>query len=63
MNTNGATGYGPSAFQIDGATQTVNWQNGLAPTGGSPNSIDVWTFTIIKTGSAAYKTLASVSKF
>jgi hypothetical protein len=48
--TQGATAYFPTAFQIDGTARTVRWINGSAPTFGNPNSIDIYTCTIIKTG-------------
>jgi len=63
MNTNGATPYYPTAFQVDGTGVTPKWAGGAAPTAGNANSIDVYTYTIIKTGSAAYTVLASQSKF
>ena len=63
LNTNGATAYYASGFYIDGSPQYVRWQNGIAPTGGSTNANDVYTYTIIKTGSATYTVLASQTKF
>lgn len=61
--TNGATPFFPNAFQIDGTTVTVRWQGGTAPTSGNANSIDAYTFTIIKTASATYTVLASQTRF
>jgi hypothetical protein len=61
--TNGATGYYPTAFQVDGVSITPKWQGGIAPTGGNANSIDSYTFTIIKTASATYTVIASQVKF
>jgi hypothetical protein len=61
--TQGSTAYYNSAVQIDGSAVTPKWQNGAAPANGSTNSIDVYTYTIIKTGSAAYTVIASQSKF
>jgi hypothetical protein len=59
------TAYYPTAFQVDGTgtSVTVEWQGGSAPTSGNANSIDVYTFTIIKTASAAYTILASQTRF
>jgi hypothetical protein len=59
------TPYYPTAFQIDGATAgvTVRWQGGSAPTSGNTNSIDSYTFTIIKTASATYTVIASQTRF
>lgn len=58
LNTNGATAYYPTAFTIDGTSVTPKWSGGTAPTAGNASAIDAWTFTIIKTGSAAYTVLA-----
>ena len=65
--TNGSTAYYPTTFQIDGVTLTggtaVKWIGGSAPSSGNTNSIDVYTFTIIKTASATYTVLAAQNKF
>jgi hypothetical protein len=61
--TQGATAYYQSAFQVDGASVTPKWQGGTAPTSGNASSIDAYTITIVKTGSAAFTAFAAVSKF
>jgi hypothetical protein len=61
--TNGATAYYNSAVQVDGSSVTPKWQGGSAPTSGNASSIDSYTYVIIKTGSAAFTVLASVTKF
>ena len=61
--TNGATAYKPTVFQVDGSAVTPKWQGGTAPAAGNANSIDIYTFTIIKTASATYTVLASQVKF
>lgn len=63
MATQGATAYYQTAFQIDGASVTPKWQYGIAPTSGNINSIDVYSFTIVKTGNATFVVLGSASKF
>lgn len=64
LNTNGATAYYPTAFQIDGSAVTPKWQGGTAPTGGNASAIDAYSFTIIKTASTpTYTVLASQTKF
>ena len=65
MITNGSTAYKPAAtsVQIDGVTVTPKWNGGTAPASGNANSIDVYTFTIIKTASATYTVLGTQSKF
>jgi hypothetical protein len=62
--TQGATAYYQTAFQIDGSAVTPKWQGGLAPTGGNANSIDVYTFNIVKTAATpTYTVFASQTKF
>lgn len=62
--TQSSPAYYPSAFQIDGTSSgvTVKWQ-GLAPTSGDINSLDSYTFVLIKTASATYTVLATATKF
>ena len=63
LNTNGATPYYPTVYQIDGTGVTPKWQGGTAPTGGNASAIDAYTVTIIKTASATYTVIASQVKF
>jgi hypothetical protein len=63
MVTQGATAYYNSAVQVDGSAVTPKWQGGSAPTAGNASSVDVYTYTIIKTGSAAFTVLASLTQF
>ena len=52
--TNGATAYYQTAFNIDGSAVTPKYSGGTAPASGNASSIDVYTYTIIKTASATY---------
>lgn len=61
--TNGATAYYQNGFQIDGNAVTPKWQNGIAPSAGNINSIDIYTITIMKTGSATFTAFAAQTKF
>lgn len=61
--TNGATAYKPTVFQVDGSAVTPKWQGGTAPAAGNASSIDVYTFTIIKTASATFTVLGAQAKF
>jgi hypothetical protein len=63
MNTNGSTPYRPTTIQIDGSSVTPLWLGGSAPSAGNASSIDVYTFTIIKTASATYTVLGSQSQY
>ena len=50
-----------SGCQIDGAWQTINWANGLTPTG-TANKQDVFGFSLIRSGSA-WKVLGQLSTY
>ena len=63
LNTNGGTAYYNSAVQVDGASVTPKWQGGTTPTSGNASSIDIYVYTIIKTGSATFTVAASQTKF
>jgi hypothetical protein len=62
--TQGATAYYNSAVQVDGTTSgvTTRWLGG-APTAGNASGIDSYRYLIIKTGSATFTVLASVTQF
>lgn len=61
MNTNGSTAYYPNVYQVDGTTSgvTVEWSGGTAPSAGNASGIDIYSFTILKTGSATYTVFAA----
>jgi hypothetical protein len=61
--TNGGTAYYNSAVQVDGNSVTPKWLGGTAPTAGNASSIDVYSYSIIKTGSATFTVLASQSRY
>jgi len=65
LATNGATPYYNSTVQVDGTTSgvTTKWQGGVAPSGGNADSVDVYTYSVIKTGDAAFTVLASVNRY
>ena len=59
---------GPSNFlvtnvYIDNTTVSVAYQGNAAPALGNSNSIDIYSFTILKTASATYKVFASQTQF
>jgi hypothetical protein len=62
--TQGSTAYYNSTVQVDGTTTnvTTKWQGG-APTAGNASGIDVYTYSITKTGSATFTVLASQTQF
>jgi hypothetical protein len=62
--TQGSTAYFNNAVQVDGTATgvTTRWLGG-APTAGNASGIDSYRYLIIKTGSATYTVLASVTQF
>jgi len=63
LATQGATAYYNSAITIDGAAITPKWQGGITPNAGSINSIDAYTYAIVKTASATFTVLASQTRY
>jgi hypothetical protein len=61
--TQGATAYYNNVVQVDGSTVTPKYQGGTAPAAGNASSVDVYMYTIIKTGNAAFTVFASQTKF
>jgi hypothetical protein len=61
--TQGATAYYNNAFTIDGNSVTPKYQGGTAPTSGNASGIDAYSYTIVKTGSAAFTVLAAQTQF
>jgi hypothetical protein len=63
MATNGATAYYNNVVQVDGSSVTPKYQGGIAWSFGTASGIDAYTYTIIKTGSAAFTVLSSQIRF
>ena len=61
--TQGATAYYNSVVQVDGTTVTPKYQGGTAYASGNASSVDVYMYTIIKTGNAAFTVFTSQTKF
>lgn len=61
--TQGATAYYNTFVQVDGSIVTPKWQGGLTPSFGNANSVDIYTYVIIKTASATFTVFASQTKF
>ena len=47
---------------IEGAATTENWIGGEVPAAGGSSGVDIYSYTIIKTGSAAYTVIGNLSK-
>jgi hypothetical protein len=61
--TQGATAYYNNALQIDGSSVTPKYQGGTAWTAGNVSGIDAYSYTIVKTGSAAFTVFAAQTQF
>ena len=61
--TQGSTAYYNNVVQVDGSTVTPKYQGGTAYAAGNASSIDVYMYTIVKTGNAAFTVFTSQTKF
>jgi hypothetical protein len=61
--TQGATAYYNNAFTIDGNSVTPKYQGGTTWTSGNASGIDAYSYTIVKTGSAAFTVFAAQTQF
>ena len=61
--TQGTTAYYNNAVQVDGTSVTPKYQGGTAWSAGNASSIDIYTYTIVKTGSAAFTVFATQTQF
>ena len=53
------TAYYANAYQVDGSAVTPKWSGGTAPSAGNASAVDIYSFTILKTGNAAFTVLAA----
>ena len=63
LSSQGNTAYYNSTIQIDGTTVTPKYYGGVPYTVGNINSIDVYTYNIIKTANNSYSVLTSQSQY
>ena len=63
MTTQGSTPYYNNGVRIDGVAQTVKYYGGVPITSGNANSIDLYTYVIIKTAVNTYTVLYSQSQY
>tara|TARA_R100001224_G_scaffold10060_4_gene5165 strand:+ start:2565 stop:3719 length:1155 start_codon:yes stop_codon:yes gene_type:complete len=61
ITTAAAGGYS-AQLTIEGAATTENWIGGEVPAAGGASGVDIYSYTIIKTGSAAYTVIGNLSK-
>ena len=62
VTTQGSTAYYNNAVTIDGTSVTPKWIGG-APTAGNASGLDTYRFAVIKTASATYTVLASLTQY
>lgn len=62
VTTQGSTAYYNNAVTIDGTSVTPKWIGG-APTAGNASGLDVYRYAIVKTASATYTVLASLTQY
>lgn len=64
VTTQSSTAYYATSIQVDGTTSgvTTRWIGG-APTAGNASGLDVYRFAVIKTASATYTVLASLTQY
>ena len=60
ITTAAAAGY-HAGITIDSAGVTEEWVGGAAPSAGSADGLDIYTYTIIKTGSGAYTVIGNLT--
>lgn len=63
INTNGSTAYYNNAITIDGTSVTPKYQGTLAWSAGTASGIDIYSYTIVKTGSATFTVFTSQNAF
>lgn len=61
--TQGATAYYNAAVTVDGTSVTPKWLGGAAPSSGDANSVNVYSYTLVKTGAGSFTVFASKSLF
>jgi hypothetical protein len=63
LSTQGSTARYASGFTIDGSSVSPKWQGGTAPSSGFTSSINVYTYSIVKTANATFTVFGSITKF
>jgi hypothetical protein len=58
-----ATAYYVNTVRIDNVTVTPFWQGGSSVVSGNSNSIDIYTFAVLKTADATFKVFASQVRY
>ena len=61
--TQASSAYYNSAVTVDGTSVTPKWLGGAAPSSGDANSVNVYSYTLVKTGAGSFTVFASKSLF
>jgi hypothetical protein len=62
LTTQGSSAKTATTFKIDGTTVVPKWQSGIPPSGYT-NSINAYTYAILKTADSIYTVIASLIQF
>jgi len=63
LSTQGGTARYASGFTIDGGSVSPKWQGGTAISAGFTNSVNIYTYSIVKTADATFTVFGSLTKF
>lgn len=63
LSTQGSPAYYNNAVQVDSVSVTPKWIGATPPTSGNVNSIDLYSYTIIKTANSTFTVLATQTRF
>ena len=63
INTNGSTAYYNNLITIDGTSVTPKYQGTVAWSAGQASGNDIYSYTIVKTGSATFTVFAAQTQF
>ena len=59
---NTSPAYFANSIALDGAASAILWTGGFAPTAGNSNAVDIYGFTILRTGPASYFVFGNQTK-
>jgi hypothetical protein len=62
LSTQGGSATYADVFKVDNTTITPKWMNGITPSAGYANSINIYTFVIIKTANNTFTVIGSLNR-
>jgi len=63
LATCGSTAYYNNVVHVDSSSVTPKWQGGTAPSAGNASSVDIYSYTIVKTANATFSIFAAQTQF